>query len=367
MKILLVPEYASFGGTRSFFFKLLGIHQKNGFDTGVVLEQKQLETGIVEKLRGDGIPVYQVKDRSKLASNPFLSWWFDIRKLIKAFRSYRPDLIVVSNGTPGIMLGALIFPPPVLFIMHTYPDKYPWPIRSLWRMFCGSSKNQLVTVSEYAADKIRMNMGVPRDRIRVIHNSFTLRVPNLQDSPSRVLTLGHVVGYKNPEAWLQVAMKVLQERPGTQFIWLGDGALLQQMRNKVKQHELDGCVSFEGYQEDVVRFFTQATVYFQPSLIENHAISVLDAMASGLPCVASNVGGTPESIVDQETGFLCAPDDVADYSRRLIQLLDDSILAKRMGTAGQARAERLFAPYIQESVFLELYQNLAGCDQSSGR
>ncbi len=110
LKILLVPEYASFGGTRSFFFKLLGIHQKNGFDTGVVLEQKQLETGIVEKLRGDGIPVYQVKDRSKLASNPFLSWWFDIRKLIKAFRSYRPDLIVVSNGTPGIMLGALIFP-----------------------------------------------------------------------------------------------------------------------------------------------------------------------------------------------------------------------------------------------------------------
>lgn len=358
LKILLIPDYSKFGGTRSFFFRLLDVHKKNGIATGVVLEEKQLDEMVAKRLRADDVMLYPVANRSRLAFNPWFSWLFDIKKVFKAYRYYRPDLIVVSNGTPGIMLGALLFPVPVLFVMHTYPDRYPWPLRVLWSLFCQPGKKQFLTVSSFSASEITRNMGIPPDRISVVYNSYERQVDRTKSTTPLVLTLGHVVNYKNPEIWLQVATRVVREKPGTRFVWLGDGPLLQQMRDEVKQLKMDDSISFDGYCQGVDDYFARASIYFQPSLIENHAISLLDAMASGLPCVASNVGGTPESIVDQETGFLCVPDDVEQYSKRLIQLLDDLTLAKRMGIAGHARAERIFAPHIQEAVFLKLYKTL---------
>lgn len=359
LKTLLIPEYSTFGGTRSFFFKLLDIHKKNGIDTAVVLEKKQLEEVIIKKLVAADVPFYPVADRSRLAFNPFISWLFDINKIFKAYRSYRPDLMVVSNGTPGIMLGALLFPVPVLFVMHTYPERYPWPLRTLWNLFCLPEKKQFLTVSAFSASEINRNMGISRDRISVVYNGYERQLNRSNSSSPLVLTLGHVVNYKNPGGWLQVANKVVRERPGTRFVWLGDGTLLQRMRDEVEQLKLADAVFFEGYRQDVDDYFTRASIYFQPSLIENHAISLLDAMASGLACVASSAGGTPESIVDGETGFLCTPDDVDSFAARLITLIDDKELSRRMGESGRVRAEEFFSPDVQEQGILGQYAALA--------
>jgi glycosyltransferase involved in cell wall biosynthesis len=84
----------------------------------------------------------------------------------------------------------------------------------------------------------------------------------------------------------------------------------------------------------------------------------VDALAIGIPCVASTVGGIPESITDGETGFLRSPQDAGGFVAQILTLLNDAALRRQIGNAGHDAAERLFAPIIQEKKLLELYQRL---------
>ena len=98
----------------------------------------------------------------------------------------------------------------------------------------------------------------------------------------KVLTLGHVVNYKNPEVWFQVAKRIKNTRNDVSFIWLGSGKLLDEYKEKTTQYD---NISFLGYKDDLAHYYSQATIYFQPSKIESHGNSVVAAVAYGILCV----------------------------------------------------------------------------------
>ena len=151
-------------------------------------------------------------------------------------------------------------------------------------------------------------------------------------------TIGHVVGYKNPEVWLESAKRILSYRSDTKFVWLGEGTMLDAMRQQVTQQGYDDRVSFEGVQDNVGEYLATATIYFQPSVIENHAISIIDAMASGLPCVASCVGGTPESIVGKRPVSSVPLTTLTGYQNVFCSFLEILTCAEEWGLpAGIAR------------------------------
>jgi glycosyltransferase involved in cell wall biosynthesis len=85
-----------------------------------------------------------------------------------------------------------------------------------------------------------------------------------------------------------------------------------------------------------------ADVVVQPSLAEGLPLTVLEAMACGAPVVATNVNGTPEALLDGETGLLIEPDDSGDLAAKVSALLDDPARRARMGNAGRDRVERHF-------------------------
>jgi len=167
-----------------------------------------------------------------------------------------------------------------------------------------------------------------------------------------------MVAYKNPELWLEVACMVLHVFPDSLFVWLGDGILLKTIREKVKLLSLEDRIMLPGYESNPSSWYSQAHLYFQPSLRESHGIAVLEAMAHGLPCVVADTGGLPESVVDGETGYVCPPDDTAGFAGRILQLLEDPAMRERMGVAGQQRVARCFSKEIQEQKIMALYDHL---------
>ena len=94
--------------------------------------------------------------------------------------------------------------------------------------------------------------------------------------------------------------------------------------------------------DDKTRAFQTADVYCLPSYAENLPVSILEAMAARLPVVGTPVAGTPEEIIEGETGFMIEPGDRPEMAERLVRLLKDPELRAQMGAAGRLRAEAHF-------------------------
>jgi glycosyltransferase involved in cell wall biosynthesis len=215
-----------------------------------------------------------------------------------------------------------------------------------------------MTVSSSAAESISKTMGIPRNNIEVVYNSAGIAVHSNKLNTPVILTAGHIVAYKNPELWLEVARTVVKDRPGSTFVWLGDGELLETIRDKVRQMSLEDRIVLPGYIPYPSTWYDQASIYFQPSLRENHSIAVLEAMGHGLPCVVSDIGGLPESVLDGENGYVVPSDDVASFVTSIIKILDDQQLREKMGASGRQRIKELFMEEMQEQRILRLYQRL---------
>jgi len=375
-KILLVPEFSSFGGTRSYFIYLLKFYSSQNYDIAITLSKYQLDNEIKSLLKHYKYRIYIIRER-RTGLKRFLRYFplnlfFDILTIFPIYLKEKPDMIVVSNGTPGMFMGLLLFPVKFLYIFHTYPINHKIigliSIQKLFLNLCMNTNKILVTVSEYSKKQLMTFWvsGKKSNSIRVIYNSAkkTSFVEGINRNKNinvyRVLTIGHVTWYKNPKLWMEVSQKVIIQKPNMhlEFIWAGEGDLLEECKDLVDHIGLEESIKFIGYQENVDSLYNKSTIYFQPSLLESHGISVVEAMAHGLPCVTSDAGGLPESVVNGETGFTCPPHDVECFVLEIIKLLDDDILREKMGKSGKLRAETLFSEEVQEKQMTSLYTSL---------
>ena len=117
-------------------------------------------------------------------------------------------------------------------------------------------------------------------------------------------------------------------------------------------------VRFAGFRADAAAALAEADALVLPSWIEGLPLVVLEAMAQGKPVVATAVGGTPEAVVDGETGLLVSPRDVPALAGALERLLGDEDLRQQLGEAGRRRAEEHFPVSAMTRRILEIYDEL---------
>lgn len=123
----------------------------------------------------------------------------------------------------------------------------------------------------------------------------------------------------------------------------GDGSLLQTLEQQSRQLGVSGIVSFLGHREDVPSILAGWDIFVLPSLDEGFGIAALEAMAAGLPVVASEVGGLCELVQDGETGWLVPPAAPVALAQRMSQLIHDRRIREAMGIAGRKRALDCFS------------------------
>ena len=220
-------------------------------------------------------------------------------------------------------------------------------------LFSGAKK-RIYTVSDFVKKSVLQNWQVKEEDVAVIYNSYRLDT-SLTNSPVSnrvVLTLGHVIDYKNPLLWLKIAHQVTDAIPDVEFIWLGDGNMLSYMQELTKDAER---INFVGHKSNIEAYYQKAYLYLQPSLKESLGISVLDAMSMGIPTIVSNVEGLPETTKHMITGFICVENNANEYVEYITTLLNDEKLRNTMGAEAQRRACDVFSPKIQEKAILSLY------------
>lgn len=221
----------------------------------------------------------------------------------------------------------------------------------------------LTSISDFTARQMVEHQGVRADKIAVIPciiredllhaNGHASRETDAASGPRKMLlTVGRLAAserMKGLDETILALPKVAGAIPETVYVIVGDGDDRQRLEELAKQHGLADRVVFTGAvsDEELIGFYKQCDVFLMPSRQEGFGIVFLEAMAFEKPVIGGNHGGTPEVIADNETGFLVQHGDVAALAERIIRLLSDDELRRRMGQAGRRRVEDrfTFAPF----------------------
>lgn len=153
------------------------------------------------------------------------------------------------------------------------------------------------------------------------------------------------------EAWAEAAAQA----PEAQLVLMGEGPEEDSLRSKISSLGLDGRVALMRPQEDPARFYPAADVFVLPSLSEGLPNSLLEAMASGLPVLASRVGALRRVLEDGETGFLFDPKDPAELKRKILGILRHPQSAVKVGERGLELVRRRFGIAKAADEYLRLY------------
>jgi glycosyltransferase involved in cell wall biosynthesis len=162
---------------------------------------------------------------------------------------------------------------------------------------------------------------------------------------------------KAPLDFVRMAARIASLNPAAHFFLAGDGELRLAVEQEVRATGLGERVHVLGWRRDVNRLLGAADVLVLTSLWEGLPRVVLQAMAASKPIVATRVDGTPEAVADGENGFLLEPHDVDGFADRVMRLLRDRELARRLGEEGRRRLDPFLAPAMLEKLD-QLYESL---------
>jgi glycosyltransferase involved in cell wall biosynthesis len=237
--------------------------------------------------------------------------------------------------------------PNFLYTDHTYlanrrynPPRPTWPVSPSWlgmERALYEKARVCFTTSHFAADSIVEDYGVPRDSVEVVYSGCNTELPasvlRPERLPRRILFVGVEWERKGGPVLLEAFDEVRKRFPDATLDIVGCSPAVS-----------SGGVIVNGRVERVMipSFLQKADIFCLPSLAEPSAVALVEASAFALPVVATNVGGTPERLVDGETGILVAPNDPAGLAEALTRLMDNGNLAWEMGVRGRGFVLREF-------------------------
>lgn len=225
---------------------------------------------------------------------------------------------------------------------------------------CASVGKVIVLSEEWRAIFLENRICEP-SKLAVLHNAVEIPAQPVDTRLRQdVLFLGRLGARKSPDVLLRAAKTVLKSHPQVRFRFGGDGDIA---KYKVLAEELgisDNC-DFLGWttgkrKEDAIR---ASRIYCLPSKHEGMPMSVLEAMSYGVATIATPVGGVPQVIQDGINGYLMPIDDSAFLANRINELLDDSGLAERIGSAGRKTIEESFGMDSYAQTLAEMYESVA--------
>ncbi|MBD3287162.1 glycosyltransferase, partial [candidate division KSB1 bacterium] len=217
--------------------------------------------------------------------------------------------------------------------------------------FAYSKLNRIVAVSRENKRQLQDIFKIQHPAIKVIYNSIDIHLYKkkagekydfLPKDKTCIALIGRLHPQKGHEILINAAPRIIKNCPECHFLFLGDGDLKSCLREKIRRKGLERYFTFAGNCPDIHTLLPSLDIVVLPSLFEGFPFVLLEAMAASLPVVASDVGGNAEAVTDGITGFLVRPRDSAHLSDRILFLLNNKILAQKMGKMAQERVAQKF-------------------------
>jgi glycosyltransferase involved in cell wall biosynthesis len=275
-----------------------------------------------------------------------------LRRLRDLFLARRIDAVITVGAGDKMFWGRLAAKragtPVILSAIHStgWPDHINWLNRRLTRL-----TDAFIAVAAPHGEHLVEKEGFPRAKVRVIPNGVD--VERFRPRPESRAAVRAALGVprdapvcgivaalrpeKNHELFLHAAAEVRSEHPDARFLIIGDGPRRGELEQLAAKLDVAGAVHFLGSRSDVEELLPAMDVFALTSHNEANPVSILEAMACGVPVVASDVGSVSESVESEITGYLASQGAVNEHAARWLELLRDEPLRRSMGLAARNR------------------------------
>lgn len=302
--------------------------------------------------------------------------WSLLLRLARLLRKLRPHIVHTRNwGTMDAIPVARLSGVPVL--VHGEHGRTMAEVngenkrRTVIRKTLFPLVHRFVTVSKELNSWLQLSAGVAPRKIMTICNGVDLArfaCPQsrllarsklgFSDEEFVIGTVGRLDRIKNHASLIQVFPDLIAEYPRLRLVIVGSGPCFSSLESLIKKLDLAGRVRLAGEKDDVLPLMQSFDVFVLPSLFEGISNTVLEAMACGLPVIATRVGGNVELVEEGVTGLLIPQQDEAALRSSLRTYLGQPSLARQHGSAGRRRVERSFSLERMVASYDEMYSDL---------
>ena len=373
VKILFFITELSTGGAQTVLLHLLSHLDRRRFEPVVVCLYN--ENGApAQQIKQWGIPVIGLGMTRK--------WRIDaLWRLYKVLRRHRPTILhtwMFHANVLGRIIGRLAAVPIIITSRHSIRIGGQW--RERLKGWTVKLDDKIIAVCDMARHLEIENARAPADKVIVIHNSIdwrkfaevdprtgaavrqTLHIP---PTVPLIGAVGRLTPAKGFDILLQSFAEVRRQMPDAHLLLVGDGSLRAHLEKLTRQLHLADHVIFTGIRKDVPQLLKTLDIFILSSQWEGLPNTILEAMAAGVPVIATTVGGVPEVITHQKNGWLIPPNNTAALTDAIIYLLRHPAERRRLGANGQTRVKTAFDAALAAQQTFRLYQTLIDRKYSS--
>lgn len=379
IKIVYILGTLHLDGTQTQFLHLMRRLDRRRFEPRVLAFRA--EGPVRDELDALGIPFTCLEFsgiRGKFRPSSYWQLFRFLRDLVRFLKHERPQIVQTFLFWTNIYgtLAAKIAGVPVIITGRRSMTDNTY-MKCSYRVL-QNAVNRLTTAVIANADAsrqdcLREERGLSPDRVHVIYNGIDLRsfAPPRSSSKirreSNIPTSAHIIGiigtlsrYKAHHVFLQAAALTLACESDAIFLLIGrDEGRGQQLRQLAQNLRIEQAARFLGERKDVPALLSALDILVSSSSVEGLSNAILEGMAAGKAIVATDVGGTPEMILHEQTGLLVSPNDPKCLAEAITRLIRQPALRQQLGQAAQERARCMFGMERMVRQTEALYEKLA--------
>jgi glycosyltransferase involved in cell wall biosynthesis len=354
IKILMVIDHLDSGGAQTLLVDLLAGLDRQRFEPMVcALRTSHKYVDAISRL---GVPVFQLG-----------AWRLDPRKvarLVHLVKKERIDIIHTHLTAARVLGGAAAMLTGKKLLAHDHSgDEYlrNHPRLARWLLFplerwLMRNTEKVFAVSAATADFNVRIKGIAPEKVVIVHNwidparfapdsKARTELRSRWGVPAESIVVG-AVGRLSPqkgfENLVRAAHEILSRHPHVRFVLVGEGPERKTLERLAELESVAAAFFFPGFMSEVHKAYSAFDIFALPSIYETFGLVVLEAMTTGLPVVASRVGGVQELLENGRTGILVSPGDPQALAQAVGSLIDDPQGSRQMGMAAREEALERF-------------------------
>lgn len=356
VKVLHVIDHTGPGGAQVLLTNILPALAKDSFSiTLVVLGRKR---GLVEDLENKGITIIPLNIHK-------YGVFQTLKRVKQIIKELNPTIVHTHLDKSNLFAAYLASKEKVpVVIRHDHSSTWPpLPSYFFWRRLIeklGRFQTEVIAVSE-AVRKFNLAAGVSDNKITVIHNGIDLKRFSTDKKRLSYPVIGYVgrLHFKKGVKYLIKALPlVAKEKPDVKLFIVGDGPQKKELLKLCQGIGLKDNVVFFGNRKDVQKFYRLFDVFVLPSLFEACPLALMEAMASGCPVVASNLGGITEIVTDKLDGLIFQARDSQMLAEKILCLLNNPKYASALTKQAVKKVAQQFDVSLTNARMVQFYNNL---------
>ncbi|MFH1093633.1 MAG: glycosyltransferase family 4 protein [Candidatus Omnitrophota bacterium] len=339
MKVLLITTHIDFGGISSYTFSLAKALINNGHEVVCASSQGEMHS-IFQK---NGIRMITIPVNTKSELNPKVM--MSLIRLLVLNRKEKFDVIHAQTRVTQVLAWYMskLTKIPFLSTCHGFFR------HNIGRQFFPCWGEFVIAISEAVKKHLMIDFYVPEKKVKLVHNGIDIDkfkiLSKRLDLNYKCRTVGIIARLstvKGHKYLIEAMAQVIREFGDARLFIFGQGKIKYELVNQAERLKISSKVFFLPSISNTAEVLQEIDIFVMPSVQEGLGLSILEALACGIPVVASNVGGIPSIIKHDVSGLLVEPGNPMALAGAIMHLMEDRSLAIRLGKKGRQEVEERF-------------------------